>query len=83
MEEITGVRVELDQYLLRERHVVGFETFRGLIDMLRFAGLISIDYQGGDSFIIKPVSPENMRVEAWASGVVARFESFGTTAEVV
>lgn len=66
--------IKLDQFRVGQHHVVGFEDFRGFIDMLRFAGQISVDYNGGDEFTLN-VNPRA------ASSIVGRFASFGIKAE--
>lgn len=69
----TALRIDLDHMRL-DGLFVSFETLRGLIDMLRFAGTVSIDYDGGRSFFL------NVEERA-AQMIIDRFDSFGILAE--
>ncbi len=76
-ETPTQINIGLDQFKVRSNDIfVGFETLRGLIDMLRFAGQFSVEYEGGDSFQM------NVQPQA-ATSIVGRFASFGVKAEVL
>ena len=71
-----GITISLDQFRIGQNHleIISFEGFRGFIDMLRFAGQMSVDYDGGDTFTL------NVNSLA-ATDIIARFESFGIKAE--
>ncbi len=72
---MVGLAIPIDQFRLGQKQtVISFEGFRGFIDMLRFAGPMSVDYDGGDTFTLN-VSPQA------ASSIVDRFASFGIKAE--
>ena len=77
----TQVRIDMDQFCVGGQSragqsdiFVGFETFRGFIDMLRFCGPLSVEYDGGGAFhlYLRP---------AYVTAVIARFDSFGIKAE--
>ena len=65
------LRIGLVQFRVQPGDIfVSFEMLRALIDMLRFAGNISVEYSGGDSFIL------NVQTQA-TSQIIERFQSFG------
>lgn len=79
---MTGPRISisLEQFRLKGTFV-SFETLRGLIDMLRFMGPVSVDYDGGDAFTVRPVDVANPDV--WVSQTLSRLRSFGLRGEKV
>lgn len=67
------ITIGLQQFQIGQHHVVSFETFRGFLDMLRYCGQLSVDFKGGDEFVLN-VNPRT------ASDTIARFASFGIRA---
>ncbi len=72
------LNVGLDQFRVGGKSgqiFVGFESLRGLIDMLRFAGALHVHYDGGDSFVL---CVQDIRAKA----ISERANSFGIKMEV-